>query len=254
MRGGRDARRAMDVDADVPLAGDDRLARVHADADADRARFERVATRGGGCHRVGRASEGDEERIALRVDLDARVPLEYVAECTPVLCEQIGVPGAVLVEQARRPLDVGEEERDRAPRQLAHRRIFPCHNTLGQRLYIVHLLVNSKSELDRSFVALAHPARRSIVEHLVAGPASVGQAARGLGITKPAVTKHLKVLEEAGIVTRTVSGRTHVLRLEPRSLREASDWIELHRSLWEAKFEAVERHLAESQRKESGQR
>lgn len=106
--------------------------------------------------------------------------------------------------------------------------------------------MNYQAELDRSFDALSHPVRRAIVERLVAGPTSVGEASAGLGISKPAVTKHLKVLEVAGVVTRTVHGRVHLLRLEPRPLREASSWLDLHRSLWEAKFEAVERHLAES--------
>jgi DNA-binding transcriptional ArsR family regulator len=104
--------------------------------------------------------------------------------------------------------------------------------------------VNDQLELDRSFLALSHPVRRAIVERLVSGPATVGEASGGLGISKPAVTKHLTVLEGAGVVSRTVSGRTHILRLQTRSLREASDWLDLHRSLWEAKFEAVERHLA----------
>ena len=106
--------------------------------------------------------------------------------------------------------------------------------------------MNYQAELDRSFLALSHPVRRAIVERLVDGPASVAQASHGLGVSKPAVTKHLKVLEGAGVVGRTVAGRTHVLRLEPRALREASDWLELHRSLWERKFEIVERHLAEA--------
>lgn len=106
--------------------------------------------------------------------------------------------------------------------------------------------MNNQAELDRSFLALSHPVRRSIVERLAAGPATVGAASGGLGVSKPAVTKHLRVLEDAGVVSRQVRGRTHVLRLEPRSLREASDWLDLHRSLWEAKFEAVERHLAET--------
>jgi DNA-binding transcriptional ArsR family regulator len=106
--------------------------------------------------------------------------------------------------------------------------------------------VYHQAELDRSFLALSHPARRAIVERLVAGPATVGEASGGLGVSKPAVTKHVKALEDAGVVSRTVAGRTHVLRLEERPLREASKWLELHRSLWEAKFEAVERHLAEA--------
>lgn len=106
--------------------------------------------------------------------------------------------------------------------------------------------MNYSAELDRSFEALSHPVRRAIVERLAAGPATVGRASAGLGVSKPAVTKHLKVLEVAGVVTRAVRGRTHELRLEPYALREASSWLELHRSLWEAKFEAVERHLAEA--------
>ena len=110
--------------------------------------------------------------------------------------------------------------------------------------------MNNHAELDRSFVALSHPVRRAIVERLVEGPTTVGAASRGLGVSKPAVTKHVKVLEGAGVVSRSVRGRTHVLRLEPRPLREVSEWLELHRSLWEAKFEAVERHLAEADEQE----
>lgn len=106
--------------------------------------------------------------------------------------------------------------------------------------------MNKQAELDRSFLALSHPVRRAIVERLVTGPSPVGDASRGLGVSKPAVTKHLKVLEKAGVIHRTVSGRTHVLRLEPRALSEASNWLELHRSLWEAKFEAVAQYLAEA--------
>jgi DNA-binding transcriptional ArsR family regulator len=111
---------------------------------------------------------------------------------------------------------------------------------------IVHLVVNNCQELDRSFLALSHPVRRAIVGRLVTGPTTVGRASVGLGVSKPAVTKHVKVLEEAGVVSRTVRGRTHVLQLEASPLREASEWLELHRSLWEAKFAAVEQHLTGS--------
>jgi DNA-binding transcriptional ArsR family regulator len=100
--------------------------------------------------------------------------------------------------------------------------------------------------LDRSFAVLAHPARRAIIERLSAGPATVGEATRELGISKPAVTKHLKLLEEAGAVTRTVEGRTHRLTLVPQSLDDASAWLDRHRALWEAKFAAIDRYLAES--------
>lgn len=105
--------------------------------------------------------------------------------------------------------------------------------------------MNNQAVLDRSFHALSHPVRRAIVERLTDGPATVGEASGGLEISKPAVTKHLKLLEEAGVVKRTVAGRSHTLRLEPLALREAEEWLELHRALWELKFEAVERHLRE---------
>ena len=105
-------------------------------------------------------------------------------------------------------------------------------------------MVNNSAVLDRGFLALSHPVRRAIVERLAAGPATVGEASRGLGITKPAVTKHLDVLEGAGVVSRTAVGRTRVLRLVPHPLDEVSDWLDFHRRLWEAKFEIVEHHLA----------
>lgn len=103
--------------------------------------------------------------------------------------------------------------------------------------------MNNQATLDRSFDALAHPARRAIVARLARGPATVGEASRGLALSKPAVTKHLKVLEETGLVSRTVVGRTHRLELRPDPLAHAERWLERHRELWEAKFDAVERHL-----------
>jgi DNA-binding transcriptional ArsR family regulator len=103
--------------------------------------------------------------------------------------------------------------------------------------------VNSSRELDRSFLALSHPARRTIVERLAEGPATVGQASQGLGLSKPAVSKHVRVLEDAGLIRRVVEGREHRLRLEGRSMTEAERWIERHRELWERKFDAVERYL-----------
>jgi DNA-binding transcriptional ArsR family regulator len=107
--------------------------------------------------------------------------------------------------------------------------------------------VNSSTQLDRSFLALAHPVRRTIVERLARGSATVGEATHGVAVSKPAVTKHLKVLEEAGVITRHVEGRTHRLSLRGHSLADAERWLETHRALWEAKFDAVERHLAKGE-------
>lgn len=104
--------------------------------------------------------------------------------------------------------------------------------------------MNDSATLDRSFHALAHPVRRRIVERLARGPARVGEATRDLGISKPAVTKHLKALEGAGLIERAVEGRTHRLALVGGSLAGAARWLEVHGALWEAKL-AVERFLAE---------
>ena len=103
------------------------------------------------------------------------------------------------------------------------------------------------ARLDRSFLALSHPVRRTIVARLARGPATVGEATRRVRVSKPAVTKHLRVLEDAGLVEREIAGREHVLRLRGSGFDGAMRWLELHRSLWEAKFAAVERHLATEQ-------
>ena len=105
--------------------------------------------------------------------------------------------------------------------------------------------MNNPIALDRSFLALSHPARRAIVSHLAEGPATVGEASHGLALSKPAISKHLKVLEEAGVIRRVVDGRRHRLALEPRPLAQASGWIDRQRSLWERKFDTIDRYLAE---------
>jgi DNA-binding transcriptional ArsR family regulator len=93
------------------------------------------------------------------------------------------------------------------------------------------------------FKVLAHPIRRGIVERLTSGPATVGEATAGFGISKPAISRHLKVLEEAGVVVRTIEGRTHRLGLDPTSLTEAVDWIDRHRAVWERMVDAVDDYL-----------
>src|SRR5262245_18726774 len=80
-----------------------------------------------------------------------------------------------------------------------------------------------------AFTALAHPIRREIVERLSGGPATIGEASRGLGVSKPTITRHVKLLEEAGVVTRVVDGRTHRLGLRPATLADTAGWIESQR-------------------------
>jgi DNA-binding transcriptional ArsR family regulator len=97
--------------------------------------------------------------------------------------------------------------------------------------------------------ALAHPIRREIVERLAAGPATVGEATRGFAVSKPAISKHLKVLEETGVVSRVIEGRTHRLSLEPKSLEEAAEWMERQRAVWTRMFDVVDEYLNEKEQR-----
>jgi DNA-binding transcriptional ArsR family regulator len=95
------------------------------------------------------------------------------------------------------------------------------------------------------FRAVAHPIRRAIVERLAQGPATVGVVTRGFGVSKPTISKHLKVLERAGVVVRTVEGRTHQLDLNVVPLVEAADWFDRQRAIWTRMFDAVDDLLSE---------
>jgi DNA-binding transcriptional ArsR family regulator len=97
------------------------------------------------------------------------------------------------------------------------------------------------------FRALSHPIRRGIIERLAEGSATVGDATAGFGVSKPAISKHLKVLEETGVVKRVVEGRTHRLSLEPNVLSEAADWMDRQRTVWLRLFDVVDEYLKENQ-------
>jgi len=105
-------------------------------------------------------------------------------------------------------------------------------------------MVNSTG-LDRTFAACSHPIRRGILERLTEGELSVGEATRDFGVSKPAISKHLKVLEEAGAIVRVVDGRTHRLRIPERSFDDAYAWMTRQRELWERKLDTIERYLRE---------
>jgi len=97
------------------------------------------------------------------------------------------------------------------------------------------------------FKALSHPIRRGIVERLASGPAGVGEVTRDFGVSKPAISKHLKVLEETGVITRVVEGRTHRIALKPEVLGDAAEWMDRQRALWERMFDVVDEYLKEEQ-------
>ncbi len=96
-----------------------------------------------------------------------------------------------------------------------------------------------------TFRALAHPLRRDIVERLSGGAATVGEVSRGFGVSKPTISRHLKLLEEAGLVIRVIDGRTHRLALRPEALVEASGWIETQQTRWYRLFDVVGEYLEE---------
>jgi len=103
--------------------------------------------------------------------------------------------------------------------------------------------------LDRTFQACAHPIRRGILERLARGELTVAEATRDFGVSKPAISRHLRVLEDAGAITRVIDGRTHRLRIPARSLEAAEDWITAQRALWERKLDVLEEYLEENRDK-----
>ena len=96
-----------------------------------------------------------------------------------------------------------------------------------------------------AFTALAHPTRRQIVQRLSGGAASVNETSQGLGVSKPTISRHVKLLEEAGVVIRVIDGRTHRLSLRPETLADAAEWIENQRMRWERLFDTVGEYLEE---------
>ncbi len=97
--------------------------------------------------------------------------------------------------------------------------------------------------LDRTFAALADPTRRAILGRLRRGPATVGQVAAPFDISLNAVSKHVRVLEEAGLVVRRVEGREHRLRLRAQPLRSVARYAEGYAECWEKRLDALEEHL-----------
>jgi len=98
------------------------------------------------------------------------------------------------------------------------------------------------------FMALAEPARRRILDELLDGERSVGELVHRLGISQPSVSKHLRVLREAGIVAVRVDAQRRRYRLQPSSLAEVDAWLAPYRNLWARRLDALERHLDDEER------
>lgn len=102
--------------------------------------------------------------------------------------------------------------------------------------------------LSATFAALADPTRRAILARLAQGEASVGQLAAPFSISQPAVSKHLKVLEQAGLITRGRAAQSRPCKLDAARLRDVSDWLETYRRFWDESFDRLDAYLAELQK------
>jgi DNA-binding transcriptional ArsR family regulator len=103
------------------------------------------------------------------------------------------------------------------------------------------------SEMDQVFHALGHDARRTILTRLASGDLTVGQLAEPFSMSLEAASKHIRVLERAGLVRRTVEGRRHVCRLEARPLASAAAWLRFYERFWTERLDALEDLLRPSQ-------
>lgn len=100
----------------------------------------------------------------------------------------------------------------------------------------------------QAFAALADPTRAQIVDALAARPRSVSEIVDLFSITQPSISRHLRVLREAGLVAVDAEGRQRVYRLDPAPLREIDTWLERYRKFWSSKLDALERHMDEEPR------
>lgn len=97
----------------------------------------------------------------------------------------------------------------------------------------------SNARLDAVFTALADPTRRGMIARLSSGPATIGELGEPYGISKPAVTKHVKMLERAGLIRRKRDGRVHHCTLQAKPMQQAGAWIDRQRQFWEASLDAL---------------
>jgi DNA-binding transcriptional ArsR family regulator len=105
--------------------------------------------------------------------------------------------------------------------------------------------VTSSDRLDATFAALADPTRRAILARLASGEASVTELAEPFAMSQPAISKHLKVLERAGLISRGRDAQRRPCRIEVKPLADANLWLEKYRRFWESSFERLDAYLTE---------
>lgn len=116
-------------------------------------------------------------------------------------------------------------------------------------------MTQSSEQLDALFSALADPTRRAILARLTEGEASVGELSEPFAMSGPAISKHLKVLEKAGLISRGREAQWRPARLEPDGLKTVADWLEHYRRFWDAGFDRLDAYLRQVQKgKSDGQR
>ena len=108
----------------------------------------------------------------------------------------------------------------------------------------------SSPSLDSTFGALSDPTRRAILAQLAEGESTVGEIAAPFDVSLPAISRHLRVLETAGLIARRKEGRIHRCRLQPEAMREAADWIDHYRRFWEDQFHALAAYLEKTKQRE----
>ena len=111
----------------------------------------------------------------------------------------------------------------------------------------------AEDRLSMVFAALADPTRRAIIARLAEGDATVTELAEPFSISLPAISRHLKVLERAGLISRSRSGQWRSSTLEAAPLKEATDWMERYRIFWDASFDRLNEHLRRVQQDRAGQ-
>jgi DNA-binding transcriptional ArsR family regulator len=112
--------------------------------------------------------------------------------------------------------------------------------------------ISSSERLDATFAALADPTRRAILARLASGEASVNDLAKPFEMSQPAISKHLRVLERAGLISRGRDAQRRPRRIEARPMGEASDWLENYRKFWEGSFQQLDALLDELKTLEKG--
>ena len=105
--------------------------------------------------------------------------------------------------------------------------------------------MNEPGRLDRTFAALADPTRRAILARLASGEATVTELMKPFAMSQPAISKHLRVLEQAGLISQGREAQRRPRRLEAGPLAEANDWLERYRQIWEGSFERLDDLLSE---------